>query len=48
MKRLFLSVISVTTILFSFAQNDRLQEVSPDPTGVKAISGTDFIQGKKK
>ena len=47
MKRLFLSVISVTTILFSFAQNDRLQEVSPDPTGVKAISGTDFIQGKK-
>ena len=47
MKRIFLSVISVTTILFSFAQVDHSQEVSPDASGIKAITGADFIQGKK-
>ena len=47
MKKTLLVLFAICHFLFLFAQDDKTQDVSPDPTGVKAVSGDLFIGGKK-
>jgi bleomycin hydrolase len=47
MKQSILIVIIAVFSIPLFAQKNSNQEVSPDPTGIKSISGNDFINGKK-
>lgn len=47
MKKIFFFIFSICQVAVLFAQDDKMNEVSPDPTGVKSVSGDLFVGGKK-
>ena len=47
MNKTIIAILVVFNILTASAQRKPINDISPDPSGIKAISGDWFINGKK-